>query len=1143
MRTGNKKKKHWKLSLITAGILMAVLPLISTSHAAQPCEQWSGKALSIQGNVEVSRAGEALWEPISSQDFFCPGDRVRVGKNSRAAILLPNETLLRLAEGTSLTFIKEEKKENALLALLEGVIHFISRTPRSLNIKTPFVNASIDGTEFVLKVESDQTKIWVFEGQVSARNAQGTLVLTSGEAAVAQKGKAPVRKLVVNPRDEVQWALYYPPVIDYRLENYTTGPNAPMLRKALTLYRKGDLSAAFACLDSVPENSRTAQYHDLLASFFLTVGQINKARSNLDQALLLDPNDGIAYALQSVIAVTQNSTKKALELAQKGVELRPQSPVPQIALSYALQARFDIEKAQQSVERAVDLAPQDALAWARLVELELSLGNIDRATASASKAVELDPDQARTQTVLGFANLTQIEIDKAETSFKQAIDLDPADPLPRLGLGLAKIRQGNLDEGTEQIETAAILDPDNSLIRSYLGKAYYEQKRTKLARTEFAIAKELDPNDPTPWFYDAILKQTENRPGEALQDMQKAIALNDNRAVYRSKLLLDQDLAARSANLARIYEDIDFKRVSLNEALKSLSTDWSNFSAHRFLADTYLGSPRIRIARASELLQSQLLQPLNITPIQPQLGGSDLFAFSSASPLSASLNEYSAMYNSNSINWLLSETAGSNHTKGGNNIVSGIHDKISGSIGRYHFETDGFQENDFLEQEILTGYAQYALSPKLNIQVELRDEATKAGDVPSRINSFHKENLRQRIDQETARIGVHYEPSVGQDLIFSGFYTRFEEHDLDLEPNSIFPEVLIDNYENDTKYDGYQIESQYLFNTTRINWITGIGYIDLSTDKYSVNITSFINHPDVKFLPHIISNENDVHTKQFNGYIYSLAQLGENLISVFGFSFDNFDNGLVDKDQFNPKFGLQWTPFNDITIRTAIIRALKRPLAMNQTIEPTQVAGFNQLFDDNNGAQMWRYGIAVDYKPSQRLYGGIEFSWRNTEQPITRENALVYQDRDEVAHLAYLYWVPHKLLTLSSEYRFDKFNRDDKNIGDPTNPRSLVTHTVQLAANYHHPKGLFIKTGGIYIDQQAEFIDNSSNLDKLHEDFLIFNATIGYRIPKRIGSIELSVHNIFDKKIRYHSTYDVSGPQLSPYKPERQFFLSVNLSF
>ena len=78
-------------------------------------------------------------------------------------------------------------------------------------------------------------------------------------------------------------------------------------------------------------------------------------------------------------------------------------------------------------------------------------------------------------------------------------------------------------------------------MRSYLGKAYYELRNEGYAATELAIAKEMDPNDPTPWFYDAILKQTANRPIEALHDMQQAIELNNNRGVYRSKLLLDED--------------------------------------------------------------------------------------------------------------------------------------------------------------------------------------------------------------------------------------------------------------------------------------------------------------------------------------------------------------------------------------------------------------------------------------------------------------------------------------------------------------------------------------------------------------------------------------------------------------------------
>src|SRR5207249_2481398 len=80
------------------------------------------------------------------------------------------------------------------------------------------------------------------------------------------------------------------------------------------------------------------------------------------------------------------------------------------------------------------------------------------------------------------------------------------------------------------------------------------------------------PFDSTPWFYDAIEKQTTNRPVEALHDIERALELNDNRAVYRSRLQLDRDLAARSASLARIYSDLGFQQLGLVEGWKSVNT-------------------------------------------------------------------------------------------------------------------------------------------------------------------------------------------------------------------------------------------------------------------------------------------------------------------------------------------------------------------------------------------------------------------------------------------------------------------------------------------------------------------------------------------------------------------------------------------
>ena len=88
----------------------------------------------------------------------------------------------------------------------------------------------------------------------------------------------------------------------------------------------------------------------------------------------------------------------------------------------------------------------------------------------------------------------------------------------------------------------------------------------------------------------------------------------------------------------------------------------------------------------------------------------------------------------------------------------------------------------------------------------------------------------------------------------------------------------------------------------------------------------------------------------------------------------SYEGGIRDQDQFNPKFGVTWNPFTDTTLRGAVFRALKRTLITNQTLEPTQVAGFNQFFDDPNVTESWRYGVAVDQKFSKSIYGGVEVS-------------------------------------------------------------------------------------------------------------------------------------------------------------------------
>jgi ferric-dicitrate binding protein FerR (iron transport regulator) len=346
---------------------------------AGSCEQWLAKVVSVEGNVEARRVGETQWQPVKLNDTYCPGDKIRVNERSRAALSLVNQPLLRLDQNTAITLGGVKAKQTSVVELARGAVHFFSRIRRNLEVITGFVNAGVEGTEGFIKVEADRTFISIFEGQVLASNAAGSLTLISGQSAVAEAGKAPVSRVVARPRDAVHWALYYLPVI-------------------------------FVPPGATPkENTGDPRYLAYRASQLLAVGRVDEASVDIQRALRLDPGYSDAYALQSIIFVVQNERDKALEFAQKAVDADAGSATARIAMSYARQASFDLEGARVSVEEALKLDPQNALAWARMAELWSSFGRLGKALDAAQEAAKLEPNLSRTQMVLGFAYLTQVK--------------------------------------------------------------------------------------------------------------------------------------------------------------------------------------------------------------------------------------------------------------------------------------------------------------------------------------------------------------------------------------------------------------------------------------------------------------------------------------------------------------------------------------------------------------------------------------------------------------------------------------------------------------------------------------------------------------------------------------------------------------
>ncbi|GJL58470.1 MAG: hypothetical protein NPIRA03_13270 [Nitrospirales bacterium] len=1110
---------------------------------AIPCEEWVAKLVSVEGTIEARSVGEANWVKSRTGATYCVGDTVRV-PHWRAALVLKNETIIRLDAGSEITFTEFKEETPSWIELLKGMVHFFSRTPQRLTITTPFVNGTIEGTEFLIRVTQNEAQLLVFEGRVILENAFGTLPVVRGQSAVTHHGEAPQRMIVVRPRDAVQWALYYPPLFDYRGARLA-GPDSPALRKATQRYEEGDVLGALSYLEKVPPAGRDVQYFTFRAGMLLSIGRVDHAQADISDALNLDADNGVALALSSVIALVNNDNQEALQLAHRAVEHAPDSSIPRIALSYAQQGAFQIDQASVSAQDATRLAPEDALAQAREAEMWLARGYSGQAIDAAQLAVERNGKLSRPHTILGFARLTTMEIKKAATAFQQAIALDQADPLPRLGLGLAKIRQNELEAGRREIEIATSLDPNNSILRSYLGKSYFEEKRDGLDEMQYEMAKQLDPHDPTPWFYDAIRKQLVNRPIDALHDYQESLRLNDNRAVDRGRLLLDEDIAARGATVGRIYNNLGFDQRGRVEGWYSLTNDPASPMAHRLLSDVYSTLPGYGIARVSELLQSQLLQPLNTNNLQPQLAFSNLQIIEAGGPSAVSLNEFNPLFMRDRPRLLVNSVVGNNDTYGGNVTGSLLHGPVSVSGGAYGFKSEpDFRDNFDVKHTIYNLFGQAEFHPRFNVQAEYRYRHTEQGDL---VLNFDPKNFsadeKTTIDQTVVRTGTRFTLGPHTDIIGSYIYSR-------LEQNSLFPGVP--SIDVNAVDNANQVEGQYLFRDGIFNAQIGGGYTHVDTNNVfnlqamAIPLPPFCI-PPIASPPACNSNVKDKFTStQANGYVYLNVHWPQQIIWTGGFSYESINDRSNEYDRLLPKAGMQWNMTDWARLRLSYVQTVKRPLVADQTIEPTQVAGFNQFFDDANGSITEQEGVALDLTLTKDLYAGFQLSHRELKWPSISNLATVFNDRREDRALGYAYWAPHPWWAFTAEGSYERFKRS---ASDPTvvrggQPLKVETVTMPLSARFFHPSGFFAGVKGNFVWQTVD-LPSTSNFNDGHDNFFLVDADIGYRLPKRFGILSLEVRNLFNTSFHYQDLNVQTQREAvtSPFLPTRMVVGRLTLSF
>lgn len=1123
--------------LVATALLVCTDPVLAAATDADTgCVPVVARIVSVQGSVEVRRTNQSSWGTVKRLDTpVCQGDLIHAGANSRAALVILPEKFVRLDQNSTLSikidgdetvveFFQDQPKDSC------GAGYFVTRFPRKFKVRTRYLNAAVEGTEFLVGLSCAATAVTVFEGKVSTEaplTGGSPLLLTSGQTTSAGETEAPAVRVMVRPADAVQWALYYPP-----LSAPGTGTTADQ-----------------QCEQSAPEER--GRCLTARAEERLRIGRLDDAQADIEALLAQGDTSADANALLAVISVATNDASRAVQLAEQATRADPNGVRGWLALSYAQQASFKLEAAMVAAQHAAELAPRSSVAQARLAELLMSLGRTRSAERAARAAVDADPDQSRARTVLGFVQLTKTDTNAARETFLAAIERDSADPMPRLGLGLALIRAGQLEAGREQIEIAVVLDPTNSLIRSYMGKAYYEENtrpRDALAATQFGLAKQLDPNDPTPWFYDAVRQDADNRPVEALSDLQRSVDLNDARAVNRSRLLLDQDRAARSASQARIYDELGFDQLALAQGFRGLEDDPADYSAHRFLADAYLNQPKHEIGRLSELLQGQLRQPENLQPLQPQLGETGLFIVPGTGPAQPSYNEYNSLFVRNGVSFYADGIAGANSTFGDDAMLSLLTDRVSLSVGQFHYETGGFRPNDDQKRDLLTAFAQFAISAQTSVQAEVRTLHSDVGDLQLRFdpNNFFPDD-RYKTDTDTLRVGLRHDLEDGSQIIAS-LLTQRSHEDQDLvrivppnPPVSFFP--LENRFDGSLDQRAALAEAQWVKRWSRAQLIAGAGWFEAENKQVVATTSTVLLPPPLPpfLLPSQPPAVSNFDARQNNAYVYSRFQWPDDFRWTLGLSVNDYSSQFAEGTQLNPKLGLVWTPLSGTTVRAAAFRTLSRDLVSNQTIEPTEIAGFNQFFDDNASTDARRYGLGLDQRFSKDWFAGGEITYRRLKVPIGIANSSVNGIGEATEHInrAYLYWTPSRWVALRSSYYLEKLAQPPLLVSSGFSYLDLRTERAPVGISLFGPKGVSLSATTSWVRQKGTFLDTLSGQQSQGSDtFWLTDVQLRWHLPRRAGTIAFGVENLFDRRFNYFEP-DPANPTVYP---ERFWYARFELS-
>ncbi len=501
--------------------------------------------VSIDGTGQYRPDARSAWRKASIGQSLPEGAWVRTGKYSRMALLAADRTQVRLNQDTVLEIKNVPPAQSApqRRRLTAGQARFrqllgeswvqTKTIPREMHWETPTAVAGIRGTEWQVQVFKDgRSLLTVINGEVEYANDRGSVLVGPSEQALAAAGQVPVKQMVHNPRDRIQWVTAYTvePLRHVILDGGSlraarerltgTGGEDPVARgDALAdLGRWREAAEAFAAAHRARPEDDAAKLG--LAYVALHDRDLAGARRWLGETT--GDSELRAYAQASLKVLEQDiqGALKGLEAMTGRADL--DQPAPYLLLSDLMIYEGHLDRARDEVTKGFARFPDHPRLHAQLARIDLLQDRPAAALADARAALKADPESYAGTLVR--ADIARLEGDSAHTfaDYDRAIALKPHDDRAWFGRGVAHTEREYVREARRDLERALGLDPEGPGYAGELGTVDTFADDFPGAEQAFHKALKTNPADYVALTGLGLMELKRGDTQQALDDFLKA---------------------------------------------------------------------------------------------------------------------------------------------------------------------------------------------------------------------------------------------------------------------------------------------------------------------------------------------------------------------------------------------------------------------------------------------------------------------------------------------------------------------------------------------------------------------------------------------------------------------------------------------